>query len=51
MSNLTELIDHARGLTTAHWALLICAFALAVAWKALDVVSRSLQKKSPPKDP
>jgi hypothetical protein len=44
MSNLTELIDHTHDLTTAHWAFLICAFALAVAWKALDLVGRSQRK-------
>jgi hypothetical protein len=40
MSNLNELIDHVHNLATPEWAFLICALALAVAWKALDLVAK-----------
>jgi hypothetical protein len=40
MSTITELIDHFHNLTPLQGLFLICGFALAVAWKALDLVDK-----------
>jgi hypothetical protein len=51
MNNLIELIDHTHDLTTSSAIFLICVSALAVVWKALDVVARFHGKKPPSKKP
>jgi hypothetical protein len=44
MSNIPELIDHFHNLTPLQGLFLICGFALAVVWKALDLVAKSQGK-------
>jgi hypothetical protein len=45
MNNLAELIDQARDLTTSGTIFWVSIAALAVAWKALDVVARAQRKR------
>ena len=51
MSSLIELIDRTHDLTPISAAFLISVAALAVVWKALNVLDRSQQKKPPRKKP
>jgi hypothetical protein len=44
MNNLVELIDHARDISSSGTIFLVCIAALAVAWKALDVVAKRKDK-------
>jgi len=50
MSTITNLIGNLQDMTPLQGVFLICGFALAVVWKALDVVARS-QGKNPPRGP
>lgn len=51
MHSLVELVDHAQGLPPASAIFVVCLAALAVVWKALDVVARSQRNKLPRKKP
>jgi len=46
MSTITNLIANLHDLTPVQGLFLICGFALAVVWKALDIVARSQGKDS-----
>jgi len=48
MSTITELIDHFHNLTPLQGVCLTCAFALAVAWKALDLVGKGKNDRRGP---
>lgn len=45
MHSLVELVDYAQGLPASSAIFLVCLAALAVVWKALDVVAGSLRNK------
>lgn len=51
MHTLVELIHDASGLPASSAIFLVCVGALAVVWKALDVVAKSQGKKGSRRDP
>lgn len=51
MHSLVELVDYAKDLPAVSALFMICLGALAVAWKALDVVGKSRRDKPPKKKP
>lgn len=48
MNSLVELLDCVQSLPASSAILAVCLVALAVVWKALDVVA-GYQRKRPPK--
>lgn len=49
MHSLVELVDYAKDLPAVGALFVLCLAALALVWKALDIVGKSRRDKPPRK--